>query len=70
MNAFVSTELGTFKAYRVGDEWQVLGPGFERWFSVWRADPLGSLMRALQAAPGVKRHVEVCRLSQEIEVTQ
>jgi len=26
MNAFAKTEFGLFKAYRHGDDWQVIGP--------------------------------------------
>lgn len=59
MNAFIKTEHGLFKAYRHGLDWQVVGPNFERWFSVWQADPMGSLMRALDSVPGTDRAIEV-----------
>ena len=59
MNAFIRTEHGLFKAYRHGLDWQVVGPNFERWFSVWQADPMGSLMRALDSVPGNDRAIEV-----------
>ena len=62
MNAFARTEHGLFKVYRQGDDWQVIGPAFERWFSVWRSDIFASLMRALDAVPGVNRQVEIMRL--------
>lgn len=53
MNAFIRTDHGLFKVYRHGDDWQVVGPNFERWFSVWKADPVASLYRALDSVPGV-----------------
>lgn len=60
MNAFVKTERGLFKIYRRGDEWQVVGPdGFERWCSVWSADPRGSLQRAIGIAPGLTRDAQI-----------
>lgn len=62
MNAFVRTDCGLFKIYRRGLDWQVIGPDFERWFSVWQADPMGSLMRAISAAPGSNRIVEIVSL--------
>ena len=63
MNAFVKTESGLFKVYRVGDDWQILGPKFERWCSVWRADVMGSLRHALSRIPG--RHIDTVFLSLE-----
>ena len=62
MNAFIHTEQGLFKVYRQGDDWQVLGPRFERWFSVWSANPLASLNRALDSVPGADRQVEIISL--------
>ena len=62
VNAFIKTEAGLFKVYRHGSDWQLIGPGFERWFSVWTADPLGSLMRAIDAAPGKDRQIEIISL--------
>ncbi len=62
MNAFIRTENGLFKVYRHGLDWQVIGPRFERWFSVWQADLMGSLMRALDSAPGNDRIVEIVSL--------
>lgn len=62
MNAFIRTENGLFKAYRHGLDWQVVGPNFERWFSVWQADPMGSLVRALDSVPGNDRAVEIVSL--------
>lgn len=59
MNAFIKTEAGLFKAYRHGSDWQIIGPRFERWFSVWTADPLGSLMRAIDTVPGFDRQIEI-----------
>jgi len=59
MNAFIRTEFGLFKAYRHGADWQIVGPDFERWFSVWSADPLASLMRALEVVPGQDRQIEI-----------
>ena len=64
MNGFASTSCGLFKAYRHGSDWQVLGPNYERWHSVWASDVLGSLIRALENVPGGSRQIEVCRLSQ------
>ncbi len=62
MNAFIRTENGLFKVYRRGLDWQVIGPRFERWFSVWQADLMGSLMRALDSVPGNDRIVEIVSL--------
>jgi hypothetical protein len=62
MNAFIKTEKGLFKAYRRGLDWQIVGPKFERWFSVWQHDVTGSLMRALDSVPGNDRTVEIVSL--------
>jgi hypothetical protein len=62
MNAFIKTEQGLFKAYKHDSDWQVIGPQFERWFSVWAADVAGSLDRALASAPGLDRHVQIVTL--------
>ena len=62
MNAFIRTEHGLFKAYRHGLDWQIVGPGFERWFSVWQREPLASLVRALDSVPGNDRTVEIVSL--------
>ena len=62
MNAFIKTEQGLFKAYKRGDDWQVIGPQFERWFSVWAADVAGSLDRALASAPGRDRQIQIVNL--------
>jgi len=63
MNAFIKTEAGLFKVYKHGDDWQIVGPQFERWFSVWQSDRMGSLMRALDAAPGLDRQIEIVSLN-------
>ena len=63
MNAFIRTEQGLFKVYRHGTDWQIVGPRFERWFSVWSRDVTGSLMRAIDAVPGTDRTVEIVKLS-------
>jgi hypothetical protein len=63
MNAFIKTEQGLFKVYRQGDEWQVLGPKFERWFSIWSSDVIGSLHRALDSVPGDDRQTEIIGLN-------
>ena len=62
MNAFIRTEAGLFKVYRHGLDWQVVGPGFERWFSIWQHEPLASLVRALDSVPGNDRAVEIVSL--------
>lgn len=62
MNAFIRTEHGLFKVYRHGLDWQVIGPNFERWCSVWQADPMASLMRALNTVPGKERTIEIVSL--------
>ena len=64
MNAFIKTENGLFKAYRHGSDWQLIGPGLERWFSVWAANPMGSLMRALDTAPGLDRQIEIITIGE------
>lgn len=63
MNAFIKTENGLFKVYKRDQNWQVIGPKFERWFSVWSADVLGSLRRAIDAVPGTNRTVEIVKLT-------
>ena len=62
MNAFIKTEHGLFKAYKHGSDWQVVGPQFERWFSVWSADVGASLDRALASVPGLDRQIQIVRL--------
>jgi hypothetical protein len=62
MNAFIKTEHGLFKAYKQGGDWQVVGPQFERWFSVWSADVGASLDRALTSVPGLDRQVQIISL--------
>ena len=64
MNAFIRTEHGLFKVYRHGLDWQVIGPEFERWFSVWQADIMGSLNRAIDSVPGIQRETEIITLRQ------
>lgn len=63
MNAFIKTENGTYKVYRHGGDWQVLGPSYERWHSVWQADVMGSLLRALEDVPGFDRSIEIISLN-------
>jgi hypothetical protein len=63
VNAFIKTESGLFKVYRHGDDWQIVGPRFERWFSVWQSDRMGSLMRAIDAVPGLDRQIEIVSLN-------
>jgi len=41
--------LGTLKVYDHGQDWQIIGAGFERWFSQWQADRQASLQRAADA---------------------
>ena len=62
MNAFIRTENGLYKVYRHGLDWQIVGPGFERWFSVWQHEVLASLVRALDSVPGKDRIVEIVSL--------
>lgn len=46
MNAFMKTNDGTIKVYRIGLDWRVvLSGGDERWFSVWQSDIFGSLLK-------------------------
>lgn len=63
MNAFIKTEKGLFKVYRHESDWQVIGPQFERWFSVWSNDVAGSLDRALASVPGLDRQIEIVSLT-------
>jgi hypothetical protein len=51
MYAFIKTPDGLYKIYNHGDDWQVVGPDFERWFSVWRDDVKASLYRAVRSIP-------------------
>jgi hypothetical protein len=51
MYAFIKTPDGLYKIYNHGDDWQVIGPDFERWFSVWRGDVRASLYRAVRSIP-------------------
>jgi len=60
MKAFVETDAGIFKIYDMGDDWKIIGPRFERWFSVWKADKSVSLRRAIDAIPGNHIHTEFC----------
>ena len=64
MNAFIKTENGLFKVYRHGQDWQIIGPRFERWSSVWSANPMGSLMRALDTVPGFDRQIEIIKIGE------
>ena len=52
LTAFVRTYDGLFKVYDQGQDWQIIGPGFERWTSQWAADVKGSLKRAVSLIPG------------------
>ena len=63
MNAFIKTEHGIFKAYRRGSDWEIIGPKFERWFSVWSNDVLGSLQRAFDSVPGHERDERILSLT-------
>jgi hypothetical protein len=65
MNAFIKTDKGLFKAYRRGLDWQIVGPSFERWFSVWQHDIKGSLMRALDSAPGQNRDCQIVYMTED-----
>lgn len=49
--AFTRTPAGLFKIYDHGQDWQILGPNFERWCSKWAADPDASLQRAISLIP-------------------
>lgn len=47
--AFLKTESGITKAYHDGSDWLVQGPdGKIRYSSIWQADFVGSLKRALR----------------------
>ena len=63
MNAFIKTEKGLFKVYKQGSDWQVIGPQFERWFSVWSTDISGSLDRAIESVPGLNRQIQIVSLT-------
>jgi hypothetical protein len=52
--AFARTPAGLFKIYDHGTDWQIIGPGFERWRSVWTHDRAASLRAAAALIPGVK----------------
>lgn len=41
--------LGTLKVYDRREDWQIIGAGYERWFSQWQADRQASLQRAADA---------------------
>ena len=49
--AFTRTPAGLFKIYDHGQDWQIIGPDFERWCSKWTADPAASLRRAASTIP-------------------
>ena len=49
--AFARTPAGLFKIYDQCQDWQIIGPGFERWCSKWQADPAASLRRAANLIP-------------------
>jgi len=52
MKAFGYDNSGNIvKAYRPldGSDWQLLGKGFERWFSVWRSQEIESLEHAFHS---------------------
>jgi len=49
--AFTRTPAGLFKIYDHGQDWQIIGPDFERWCSKWTADPAASLRRAASLIP-------------------
>lgn len=66
MNAFIKTEYGVFKVYRHGLDWQIIGNGFERWFSIWQFNERLSLLKALDSVPGEDRHVEIISLKDSI----
>lgn len=51
--AYTRTPDGLFKIYDQGEDWQIIGAGFERWCSKWQADPAASLMRAVEMIPQV-----------------
>lgn len=49
--AFTHTAAGLFKVYDHGPDFQIIGPGFERWRSKWAADPAASLKHAAALIP-------------------
>lgn len=49
--AFTRTRAGLFKVYDHGDDWQIVGPSFERWTSTWAQDRRSSLLRACSLIP-------------------
>ena len=51
--AFAKTPAGLVRIYDHGNDWQIIGHGFERWFSVWGNDREGSLQRAIDNIPEV-----------------
>ena len=51
MYAFIKTPDGLYKIYNHGDDWQIIGPSFERWVSVWKDDIKASLYRAIRSIP-------------------
>lgn len=61
MYAFVRTDAGLFKVYRHEYDWQIIGPDFERWSSIWRADPESSFQRAVWTIPSITSESEVFR---------
>jgi hypothetical protein len=50
--AFTRTAAGLFKIYDHGTDWQIIGPGFERWRSTWAHDRAASLRAAAAIIPG------------------
>jgi hypothetical protein len=50
--AFTRTPAGLFKIYDHGTDWQIIGPGFERWRSTWQHDRAASLRHAAALIPG------------------
>lgn len=66
MNAFIKTEYGLFKVYRHGLDWQIIGPKFERWFSVWQGNETLSLLNALDSVPGINREIEFINLGRRV----
>ena len=58
--AFTRTPAGLFKIYDQGTDWQIIGPDFERWCSVWSTDRAASLKRAISLIPNA---VDVTYLS-------
>ena len=49
--AFTRTPAGLFKVYDHGTDWQIIGPNYERWCSVWTNDRAASLKRAVALIP-------------------